>query len=107
MIHSDSGADASMGQTVELEGNTTYRLSGWIKTVDFNPNTGFGAQLSVHELGQGAIQPVVTDRNSDWVFVTKTFRTNEAGNYNILALFGGWGLSIGTAYWDDVSLIVE
>lgn len=108
-IHSNSGADAGWAQQVTLQRGVTYRISGWIKAVNFDNNTGRGAQFSSDTGQMGSATPPITEDTDGWVFVTHTFTLSGSGSVNdlIIALFGGWGQSIGTVYFDDVRLTVE
>ncbi len=103
MIASDEGGDLSWSVQVTVDPNSTYRLSGWIRTEDLEPGTGRGAQLNVHELQRRAATPPVTG-TSDWTRVETIVRTGEQELLTINCLFGGWGLSQGRAWFDDLRL---
>lgn len=100
-ISSESGVDGAVNQSVAVEPNTTYTLSGWIKTEDVRPDTGFGAQLNVHQLGQDSLTESVTG-TQDWTYVETTVDSGGNEQLQINALLGGWGTATGTAYYDDV-----
>ncbi len=106
-IHSGPGADASFSQAIAVEPFSTYRLSGRIRTSGLGKQTGLGALLNVHEL-QGASGRVATEAvtgTQDWTRVEVIF--NSAGNRRLTVncLFGGWGRSVGTAWYDDLELV--
>jgi len=102
MIASDKGGDLSWETVVPVRPNATYRLSGWIKTVDVKPTTGEGALFNVHQLRQ-AKTPALTG-TTGWKRVDVVFDTGKNDSAQINCLFGGWGLATGRAWYDDVQL---
>jgi len=100
-ISSDSGVDGAMNQSVAVETNTTYTLSGWIKTESVQAGSGYGAQLNVHELEQSSLTESVTGTQG-WTHVETTINSGSNEELQINALLGGWGDSTGTAYYDDI-----
>lgn len=99
-IRSERGTDAAWSTTVDVEPNSFYRLSGWIKTE--NLKGAVGALLNIQNM-----QHVRTTRvkgTSDWTRVLTVFRTAETTELKINCLFGGWGKSTGRAWYDDVAL---
>ncbi|MBT3199989.1 MAG: hypothetical protein HN350_08725 [Phycisphaerales bacterium] len=99
-IRSDKGTDAAWIAMVNLEPNTRYELSGWIKTSEVRGAKG--ALLNVQAL-KGSQTPAVTGA-TEWTRVSKVFTTNNKTRFQINCLFGGWGRSSGQAWYDDVSL---
>ena len=102
LIASEKGADESWGITVPVEPAAKYRLSAWIKTEDVKAGTGRGALLNLHNL-----QPVATKAltgTNDWTRVEVEFETEDHDSLQINCLLGGWGLSTGKAWFDDVRL---
>ncbi|MCP5539824.1 MAG: ThuA domain-containing protein [Akkermansiaceae bacterium] len=98
-VSSEEGADTSWFVDIPLEPRTEYRLSGWIKTA--NVRGAVGALLNLHGT------PVKTNavfRNSDWVEVETIFNSDTRDKISLNALFGGWGTSKGTAWFDDLKL---
>ncbi|MFP8953166.1 PVC-type heme-binding CxxCH protein [Natrialbaceae archaeon A-arb3/5] len=102
-IDSEEGADAAWHQTVDVEEETEYILSGWIMTDEFDEGSGYGAQLNVHELGEESLTESVTE-TEDWTEVTTTINSGSNDTFQINCLFGGWGESTGTAWFDDILL---
>ena len=99
-IRAGKGADAAWTATVAVKPHTLYRLSGWIRTKDLQGATG--ALLNIQNL-----QQVRTPRKTgtqDWARVSTVFQSGEATAMEINCLFGGWGMSTGQAWYDDVSL---
>ena len=99
-IHSERGTDAAWSSTVTVQPHSFYRLSGWIKTEDVRG--AVGALLNIQNM-----QHVRTPRvrgTSDWTRVSTVFQTVEATELEINCLFGGWGMSTGRAWYDDVAL---
>ena len=65
-----------------------------------------GALLNVHEI-QGGDNRAITKGlkgNNDWTEVSVDFNSEGRSKISINALFGGWGQSTGTAWYDDIKL---
>jgi putative membrane-bound dehydrogenase-like protein len=101
-ISSEDGSDTSMFTNVEVKPGTTYRLAAWIKTEGVRG--AMGALLNVHMLSQEQGTTSRVRRDSDWEEVELIFNSGGARQLSINALFGGWGRSRGTAWYDDLSL---
>ena len=101
-IVSQEGADVSWACTVPVEPYATYRLSGWIKTDGVAAGTGRGALLNVHNIQPTATAAVTGTR--DWTRVEVVFETRGEDAVQINCLLGGWGLSTGKAWYDDLRL---
>ncbi|MBU4330261.1 MAG: alpha-L-arabinofuranosidase [Acidobacteria bacterium] len=102
MITSDEGADASWSAVVAVLPYSRYRLTGWIKTDNLNAGTGRGALLNLQGIDKGRTSPVTG--TSDWTRVDMEFETEGRDAVQINCLFGGWGKSTGTAWYDDLEL---
>ena len=102
-ITSASGADASWQTQLNVEPQTEYRLTAWLKCRDLvRPGPGGrGALVNIQDLPV-QMEPIIG--TTDWKRVSCTFKTGDAARIEINLLFGGWGLCQGTAWWDDVSL---
>ena len=103
-VSSVGGADASWAFDVAVKRNTRYRLTSYIKTVDFNKHTGFGAQLYLRELGAYGKSKAVS-KSQGWTKITTEFNSKGSTKLGINLLMGGWGQSKGQAFWDDVEMI--
>ena len=92
-ITRDDG-DTSFYQDVPIKTNTTYRLSGWVKTHGLKGKVSFNDHLGRAETEK------LTARDSDWVEVETTFDSKEktSASINILHVAKGDG------YFDDVRL---
>lgn len=101
-ISSTKGGDLSWSAKVAVKGRTWYRLSASIRTEGLSVGSGVGALLNVHELGT-ARTPGVSGTH-DWTRVESVFRTGDQTEITVNCLFGGWGLSTGKAWFDDVTL---
>ena len=99
-IDSERGADAGWLASIPVKPSTDYRLSGWIKTAGVKG--AMGALMNVHGMGQTRTQAIKGDQ--DWTEVEVTFNTGNQSRIQVNCLFGGWGVSTGTAWFDDLSL---
>jgi putative heme-binding domain-containing protein len=106
-ISSEQGGDVSWSVQVAVKPRTDYRLSGWIKTANVRKVGGAnGAMLNVHELQdpvRGGTKALLGD--NDWTQVQLNFNSGEMRQITINCLFGGWGRTTGTAWFDDIELI--
>ncbi len=102
-ISSQTGADTSWCIDVPVRPNTRYRLGGWIRTEGLtHEGTTHGALMNVHPT-RSVTESVFED--SGWTPVAVEFSTSsDQVSVSLNCLFGGWGKSIGAAYWDDVFL---
>ncbi|MBC8350235.1 MAG: ThuA domain-containing protein [Verrucomicrobia bacterium] len=96
-----AGNDTSLFTNVNLKSGAKYRLSAWIRTEGVSG--AHGALLNVHEL-QHEGKTNALQKTNDWKEVEKKFTANRSGSFTINCLFGGWGKSKGTAWFDEISL---
>ncbi|MEM9015629.1 MAG: c-type cytochrome, partial [Verrucomicrobiota bacterium] len=104
-ILSNNGADSAVFAKVEVKPNTDYRLTGWVKTASLLGARG--AQMNAHEVQKqprGSSTNAHHRRTNEWSHVEATFNSLDRTDLTINCLFGGWGKSTGTAWWDDVAL---
>lgn len=99
-INSTGGTDAGWRASIPVKPNTDYRLSGWIKTEGIRGARG--ALLNVHGLSEGVTKAL--QGNNDWTLVETLFSTGGQDRIMINCLYGGWGTSKGTAWFDDLAL---
>jgi len=99
-IRSERGTDAAWTSTVTVRRGTFYRLSGWIKTQ--HVRGAVGALLNIQNMQYVKTPPVTGTK--DWTRVSTVFRTGRTTELEINCLFGGWGVSTGQAWYDDVSV---
>ncbi|HZN64381.1 MAG TPA: PVC-type heme-binding CxxCH protein [Tepidisphaeraceae bacterium] len=100
-IQSTEGADSSWFTDVRVEPDTDYRVSAWIKTE--NVRGAMGGLLNVH--GTEFRTNAVNGTSTDWRRVEINFNSGQRSVVSINCLFGGWGRSRGTAWYDDVELV--
>jgi putative heme-binding domain-containing protein len=100
-IRSERGADSSWFTDVRVEPDTDYRLSAWVKTEGVSG--AMGALLNVH--GTEFRTNAITGTSADWRRVEVTFNSGSRNVVSINCLFGGWGSSRGTAWYDDLELV--
>ncbi|MBK8974927.1 MAG: alpha-L-arabinofuranosidase [Planctomycetes bacterium] len=103
-IRSASGADIAWSSQWPVRPFSRYRLTGWVRTVGVAAGTGMGALLNLHGRGREACTPAVTGDSDGWRRVELEFDTGTDDVVMVNCLFGGWGSSTGTAFYDDVSV---
>ena len=101
-IHSNDGHDTSLSIPINIKPHTEYRLSGWVKTQ--NLQGARGAQYNIHEIQADGRTNAVLGTN-DWTGVQVRFNSQGKNHITLNALFGGWGRSKGTIWFDDVELV--
>ena len=104
LLASDEGGDLSWTTTVPVEPFARYRLSAWIRTEGVEAGSGRGALLNLHDM-QPLATPAVTG-TQDWTLVELELETEDRYAVQVNCLLGGWGLSTGKAWYDDVSLVL-
>src|SRR3569832_2225749 len=99
-ITAPTGTDARFLQEVTVEPQTTYMLTGWIKTE--NVSAGAGANLTL--FGTWTHSEGLFGTN-DWTRVSLWFNSGSNTRITIGARLGYWSaMSVGTAWFDDLSL---
>jgi len=97
--------DARWIQTVAVEPNTLYELSGWIRTRDVERSAqavDAGANLAV--MGTWTRTETVRGTNG-WTYRSVRFDSGPSTSVTIGARLGFWsGTTTGTAWFDDVRL---
>jgi mono/diheme cytochrome c family protein len=101
-ITATKSVDAGAGIELQLEPNTTYRFSAWVRTEDVKRTGGLGALINVHGVQE---KSKGMDGTKDWQQLSFDFKTDGDGRELLHCLFGGYGGSTGTAWFDDLSLI--
>jgi uncharacterized protein len=101
MIRADARADMGAGAEVEVKPNTRYRFGAWVRTENLTNRGGQGALLNIH--GTDA-KTLAISGNNDWKELTAEFESGNESRILIHCLFGGYGGSTGTAWWDDAYL---
>ena len=95
--------DTAWTETVTLEPNRNYLLSGWIKTDDVAHSTQVvdaGANLCLWGTWQRTAP--ITGTN-DWTYVRLAFNSGPTGAVTVCARLGYWsGVASGTAWFDDL-----
>jgi alpha-L-arabinofuranosidase len=100
-VSSENGADSGFQTAVEVKPYSKYKLSGWVKTQDVKPGTSKGALFNIH--GTDFMTAAVSG-TQDWTRVEVSFDTGATDAVLINCLFGGFGRTTGTAWFDDVGL---
>ncbi len=101
-IFSKDGADTSWCTDAAVKPNTEYRLSAWVQTKGIAG--AMGALVNVHELRNPPVKTRGLRKRNDWTEVEVFFSSGQKNKISINCLFGGWGTSTGTAFYDDVAL---
>ncbi|GHU83538.1 hypothetical protein FACS1894196_3590 [Clostridia bacterium] len=77
LVENVASNDARFLQTVAVEPDTVYRLSGWVRAEGCDPDKG-GANLSV--MGAYYKFPAVYDTQGEWVYLESYVRTHAKQN---------------------------
>jgi hypothetical protein len=98
--------DARWMQTVNVQPNTNYLVSGWIKT-DYDSGSiqrvDLDAFLFLLEYPVHHSQPLFS--TNDWTYVSFAFNSGEQTQFTVAARLGGWGeTTTGTAWFDDLQM---
>ncbi len=101
-LASPEGGDITWIRSVDVSPYSTYKLSGWIKTINVQLKNGKGALLNVFGI-EGAHTEAVSG-TTDWKYVEIEFFTGTRSNIEVHCVFGGWGLATGEAIYDDIKL---
>jgi hypothetical protein len=104
-ISSATNNDARWIQTVAVRPNTSYKLSGWVRTENVAHATeavDAGANLCLFNTWTRS-NPVFG--TSDWTLVTLEFNSGNTAEVTIGARLGYWsGTTTGTAWFDELEL---
>ena len=96
--------DTTAHQIITVKPNTSYVLSGWIKTNAVAAGKGEGALMRVISGGDSYITPAVTG-DTDWNLETVFFTTGpNTTSIDVGLQLGYGGPSSGTAWFDGVQL---
>ena len=101
-ISADKASEWGVTMNVPIDMNSEYELSAWVKTENVGGG-GRGALLyvSAHPDAPGSNGIKGT---KDWTQIKLRFNSGSQKVASINCLLGGWGVSTGKAWWDDVSL---
>ena len=99
-IVSPNPADVGAGLELKVKPNTRYRLGGWVKTQNVRNTGGRGVLFNIH----GGETSRAISGNNDWTELSLEFSTGGSDQILIHCLFGGYGGSTGTAWFDDLYL---
>ena len=103
-VRSERGADTSLCCDLPVRPDSRYRMSAWIKTE--NVKGALGGLMNVHQhQGRRTTTKPLGQASRDWHRVSVEFESGEARELSFNLLFGGWGLSTGTVWFDDVELV--
>ena len=100
-ISSESGSDTSWHKIIPVKPNTDYKLSAWVKTDSISG--AMGALLNIHVSPNRELTAPVKG-TKDWTEVSMMINSGGRKTIDVNALYGGWGRSKGTAWFDDISL---
>lgn len=106
-ISADQLDDARWLQTVTVQPNAYYELSGWLRTTNVQgENGGGGAHLSVETNDIPFLARTPKQRGtSDWHYVRTLFANGSATQVTIGARLGDYAdVSMGVAWFDDLAL---
>lgn len=100
-ISSTTGADAKWFLTLAVKPNTTYLMKGWAKCENISgPGRGVQFNMEPNDFRSDEIKGT-----TDWKLLQFTFESHDRTEVYLNCLYGGWGQSTGTAWFDDVEVI--
>lgn len=108
-VRSTSGGDGSWFTKVTVKPHTAYVMKCWARCENLS-GSGRGAQINLH-VGDVPADSRVDGRSdaltgtSDWKQLQFLFESGSLSEVQLNCLFGGWGQSTGTAWFDDIQLI--
>jgi hypothetical protein len=104
-ISNNTANDAYWSQNIQVQPNSTYRLSGWIKTENVSNTSeinNHGAHLSTYGFWTYSTGFFGTN---DWSYVSYLINTGSNTNIIVTARIGTYsGTATGTAWFDDLKL---
>ena len=105
MLQNLDNNDARYYQTVEVEPEELYRLSGWIRAEGITPTGEWGANLSVKNLYVHT--EAIRDTEGSWRYVELYGETGPGQTeVTVCARLGGYSGEVsGKAWFDDLSLV--
>jgi hypothetical protein len=105
-ITSDTPNDAYWLQTIYVQPNTTYVVSGWIKTENVGhsaQSVDRGANISIMGYWDWYSTPLFG--TNDWTYVSFVFNSGDRTQMTLAARLGYWsGTATGTAWFDDLKV---
>jgi hypothetical protein len=105
-IDASEVTDARFIQEINVQPNTLYRVSGYIKTenVGHSPEpVDMGANLSLLGYWEHHTRPLLGTNN--WTYVSFAFNSGEETRYTLACRLGFWsGMTNGTAWFDDLEI---
>jgi hypothetical protein len=100
-ITSTSLNDARWTQLVAVKPHTSYLLSGWVKTVEVNPDT-IGASLGIVD---ESTRTTDIRGTQDWTYLEVIVDSGSRSEIWVGARIGYWGaMTTGTVWFDDLAL---
>lgn len=100
-ITSTTGADCKWFLRFPVKPNTTYLMKGWAKCENITgPGRGVQFNMEPNDFRSNEIKGT-----SDWKLLQFTFESGDKTEAFLNCLYGGWGQSTGTAWFDDVEVI--
>lgn len=100
-------SDTALGQEIQLKAGQLYRLTGWVRTRQLDPQAArvFGTFQVQNAGGQGTIVSGTNHKgDTDWVKETLYFQAPADGRVRVAVFFVGFGKGTGTAWFDDLRL---
>lgn len=100
-VFSATGADAKWFQKLTVKPNTTYLMKAWAKCENITgPGRGVQINMEPNDYRSDEIKGT-----TGWTLLQFTFESRDKTEVEINCLYGGWGQSSGTAWWDEIEVI--
>ena len=101
-ISADKASEAGHYLEVDVKAHMVYRLRAWVKTEGLQ-GSGRGALFYLPEVSRNGTRSL--KGTNDWQRIEHEFDTEGNTRIRIYCMFGGWGKSTGTAWYDDLELV--
>lgn len=99
---SSPGGDGGVAQIMKLRKSRTYRISGWAKTQGVENLTGYGAFIGLEGM-QGTMLKFSPGTHG-WEYREFLFSPQKDDTFTVVIGIGGWGISKGTVWFDDIEV---
>lgn len=101
-VQSEQGGDAGWLGDIVLKPYSSYRIKGFVKTLNVVAMDGKGALINIYTSKDHPSQALIGTH--DWTELEVVFDTEDQDCASIHLGLGGWGQASGQVWFDDLSL---